>query len=326
MKTSLTEEHRIASLSLDLDDKWAYLKTNGDLNWKEYPSYLEVLVPRVLNILLSHGLRATFFIVGKDASLARNAELLRAVADAGHEIGNHSFLHDPWLHLYSEEELRVEIEQADMHITRATGSRPVGFRGPGYSLSAGTLRELVRHGYLYDATTFPTFVMPLIRRYFFAKTNLTTEEKRQRRWLGGRLQEGFRPNTPYFWNVDGKRLVEIPVTTLPGFRLPMHMSYLMALYEFSERIALGYLDLSLRLCRWTGVHPSLLLHPTDFLGREDGQGLSITPGMKLLVGSKLKFIDQVLGRLRSTFSVVTIREHVEHISHRKALRVLAPTF
>jgi peptidoglycan/xylan/chitin deacetylase (PgdA/CDA1 family) len=326
MRITPTQEHRIASLSLDLDDKWAYLKTNGDPNWKAYPSYLEVLVPRVLKILLSHELRATFFIVGKDASLTRNAELLRAVADAGHEIGNHSFLHDPWLHLYSDEKLRLEIAQADMHITRATGRRPVGFRGPGYSLSPGTLRELVRHGYLYDATTFPTFVMPLIRRYFFAKSNFTLEEKRQRRWLGGRLQECFRPNKPYFWNVDGKRLVEIPVTTLPGFRLPMHMSYLMALYEFSERLALGYLDLSLCLCRLMDVHPSLLLHPTDFLGQEDGQGLFITPGMKLPVGRKLKFIDQVLGRLRSTFSVVTIREHVEYISHLKTLRVLAPTF
>ena len=47
MKTYPMEtKTRIASLSFDLDDKWAYLKTNGDPAWKSYPSYLELLVPR----------------------------------------------------------------------------------------------------------------------------------------------------------------------------------------------------------------------------------------------------------------------------------------
>jgi peptidoglycan/xylan/chitin deacetylase (PgdA/CDA1 family) len=102
MSSCLVERKtRVASLSLDLDDKWAYLKTNGDPVWQSYPSYLELVVPRLLKVLFSHELRATFFIVGQDAALDRNRTLLRGIADAGHEIGYHSFLHDPWLHLYS---------------------------------------------------------------------------------------------------------------------------------------------------------------------------------------------------------------------------------
>jgi peptidoglycan/xylan/chitin deacetylase (PgdA/CDA1 family) len=195
------------------------------------------VVPRLLKVLFSHELRATFFIVGQDAALDRNRTLLRGIADAGHEIGNHSFLHDPWLHLYSQKDLALELEKADEHILLATGQRPVGFRGPGYSLSGATLRELVRLGYLYDATTFPTFLMPIVRQLYFAASKFTSEEKRRRKWLGGKMREGLRPNKPYFWNVDGEKLLEVPVTTLPGLKLPMHMSYLIALAQVSQACA-----------------------------------------------------------------------------------------
>ena len=50
-----------ASLSLDLDNKWSYLKNNGSENWEEYPSYLEVFIPYVLQILKELDLKLTFF-------------------------------------------------------------------------------------------------------------------------------------------------------------------------------------------------------------------------------------------------------------------------
>lgn len=317
---------QVASLSFDLDDKWAYLKTNGDPGWKSFPSYLDLLVPRVLDVLLSHKLKATFFIVGQDAALGRNILPLRAIAAAGHEIGNHSFLHDPWLHLYSQEQMTIEFTNAEDHIVRATGQHPVGFRGPGYSLSQATVRELIRRGYLYDATTFPTFLMPLVRRFYFAASNFSSEEKHKRKRLGGRLRDGLRPNRPYCWSVEGSTLLEIPVTTMPGFKFPMHMSYLFALSLVSPKLALGYLELSLRLCRLTNVDPSIVLHPTDFLGSEDGQGLSIIPGMQLPLEKKLKFVNEVLDRLKSAFSVITLREHAAIASRRTTLPVLSPSF
>ena len=49
----------IASLSLDLDNKWSYLKTRGDQRWEEFPSYLDGVVPRVLQLLDDLDLRAT---------------------------------------------------------------------------------------------------------------------------------------------------------------------------------------------------------------------------------------------------------------------------
>ena len=40
-----------ASLSLDLDDEWSYLRTRGDPAWREYPSHLAQVVPRILEFL-----------------------------------------------------------------------------------------------------------------------------------------------------------------------------------------------------------------------------------------------------------------------------------
>jgi peptidoglycan/xylan/chitin deacetylase (PgdA/CDA1 family) len=61
-----------ASVSLDLDNRWSYLKTHGDPSWTTYPSYLDAFIPRVLPILERRDWKITFFIVGQDG--ARNRE------------------------------------------------------------------------------------------------------------------------------------------------------------------------------------------------------------------------------------------------------------
>ena len=99
----------LASLSLDLDNLWSYMKTHGDSGWESFPSYLDIVVPRVLDFLEKRGLKITFFVVGQDAALQKNHAAIRSIADAGHEIGNHSFNHEPWLHLYSEQQIESEF-------------------------------------------------------------------------------------------------------------------------------------------------------------------------------------------------------------------------
>ncbi len=95
----------VASLSLDLDNEWSYLKVHGDDGWESLPSFLDVVVPRALGVLDDLGLTATWFIVGLDAAQDRNRDALGSISDAGHEIGNHSHRHEPWLHLYTDAEL-----------------------------------------------------------------------------------------------------------------------------------------------------------------------------------------------------------------------------
>jgi hypothetical protein len=303
-----------ASLSLDLDNKWSYLKTHGDRGWESFPTYFPLVVPRILDFLKARQLRITFFVVGQDAALVENRAALTAIASAGHEIGNHSFRHEPWLHLYSESEIDAELARAEESITAATGQRPVGFRGPGFSLSPATLRVLSRRGYRYDASTFPTFLGPLARAYYFMTARLSAAELRRRRRLFGTFQEGFRPLRPYRWRTEGAGLIEIPVTTMPLLKTPIHVSYLLYLATFSRRLALAYFETALCLCRWTGTPLSLLLHPLDFLGCDDTADLSFFPGMTLPSAAKLDLVGEVLTRLTARFAPRTLREHAAEVA------------
>ena len=317
----MTTGKRIASLSLDLDNKWSYLKTHGDPGWERLPSYLDVVVPRALDFLKARNLTITVFIVGQDAALDKNRELLRAIAAAGHEIGNHSFHHEPWLHLYSEEQTEIELARAEEHIERATGRRPLGFRGPGFSLSPATLRSLARRGYRYDASTLPTFLGPLARAYYFMRTPLSPEQREQRKVLFGTFAEGWQPLRPYRWRTDAGELLEIPVTTMPIFKVPFHVSYLLYLSAVAPRLAIGYFRAALALCRWTGTAPSLLLHPLDFLGREDAPDLAFFPAMSLPRERKLALVSEVLEALCARFAVVTVAEHAEAAAREARLPV-----
>jgi hypothetical protein len=316
----------IASLSVDLDDKWSYLKIHGDSGWESLPSYLDVLVPRVLQFLKARKLTVTFFIVGQDAALKKNHEILRSIAHAGHEIGNHSLHHTPWMHLYAREQIEAEIAVAEDHIERATGRKPLGFRGPGYSVSQVILRELVRRGYRYDASTFPNLLTPLARAYYLMTAEFTRDQKRQWRASGGTLTDSLRPVKPYWWRMDNGTLVEIPVTTMPFFKVPIHLSYLMCLRLFGRNLALQYFTAALSLCQLTHTRPSIVLHPTDFLGCDDTKDLPFIPGMSLQSEMKLEFVSEVLQRLAGKFTIVTLHQHACLATQLANLRVVEPSF
>jgi hypothetical protein len=314
----------IASLSLDLDNQWSYMKTHGDVGWESFPSYLDLLVPRVLDFLAERRLTITFFIVGQDAALAKNADVLWQIAMAGHEIGNHSFHHEPWIQRYSASAIDEEIASAETAIEAATGCRPIGFRGPGFSISADALATLAQRGYHYDASTLPTFIGPLARAYYFRSAHLNADQMAVRGALFGGFSDGFKPNKPYRWNTPHGDLVELPVTTMPLFRTPFHISYLIYLDAISRGLALAYLRAALLLCKATKTQPSVLLHPLDFLGCDDVPELKFFPGMQLPAERKLTLVSRALELLSEHFTVVPMRDHAMSVGASVPQRVLEP--
>jgi peptidoglycan/xylan/chitin deacetylase (PgdA/CDA1 family) len=312
----------IASLSLDLDNKWSYMKTHGDAGWESFPSYLDTVVPRALNFLAERDLNITFFIVGQDAALEKNHEAIAQIAAGRHEIGNHSFNHEPWLHLYTKDELRTEFDKTEAALEKVTGKRPVGFRGPGYSLSPAVLETLCERGYEYDCSTLPTYIGPLARAYyFFASPNMTEEEKEKRKKLFGKFSDGFQPLQPYKWKIGERELVEIPVTTLPIFKTPIHASYLLYLSTFSRAAAAVYWKTALAMAKMTGVQPSLLLHPLDFMCDADAPELEFFPGMNMPLEQKLKTMDEILAAFSENFEIVNMRRHAESAAQESSLPI-----
>lgn len=314
------------TLSLDLDNKWSYLKTHGNDKWADFPSYLDLVVPRILKFLADRNLKITFFVVGQDAALAKNRDALQQIVEAGHEIANHSFNHEPWLHLYSREELDDELSRAEEAIEQATGIRVNGFRGPGFSLSQTTLEVLQSRHYAYDATSFPNILNPLARAYFFATSNLSKEEKEQRKSLFGSYTDAFRPVKPYVWSLPQGPLIELPVTTMPLFKTPVHFSYLIYLASFNFMLAKLYLRTVITLCRLTNTEPSLLLHPLEFLGAEDDDDLQFFPAMHMSSSRKLEMMDGFFSLLTDRFDSQPIGEYIAALEQRTKLDNRAPSF
>lgn len=310
----------LGSVSLDLDNLWSYLKIHGDAGWEARPSYLDVFVPHALEILDGLGLKITFFVVGVDAAIEQNHSQLQAIVAAGHEIGNHSHEHESWLQQYSRGDLEREISRSQEAIESATGERPLGFRGPGFSWSPTLLEVLAADGFLFDASTLPMFLGPLARRYYFLTARLSPEERAQRRELFGKFRDGLRPVKAYRWRLAGDAtLVEIPVTTMPILKLPFHLSYLLYLSRISRALMNLYLNTAILLCRATRTEVSFLLHPLDLIGGDQVPALEFFPGMDLSSGRKVDLFQFVLRKLGRHFDLVPMGVHARAILSREQL-------
>ena len=236
------------------------------------------------------------------------AKAVAAFAAAGHEVANHSHRHEPWLHRYSRAELETELASTEEAIVAAGAPRPVGFRGPGFSASPALVEVLAERGYTYDASTLPTWIGPLARA-FHNRTAPPGDPRRDE--LFGGFSRVFAPNAAYRWRTgSGADLVELPVTTMPLLRVPIHGAYVLQLHQISPRLARRYFATALRLCRALGVSPSLLVHPTDVLGAAEAPGMAFFPGMGVPTAQKVALLGWMLTKVRAGFTVVGTGEHV----------------
>ena len=94
---------------------------------------------RLMEVLDRYHVKATFFVLGK--FVRQKPEIVRALASAGHEIGNHSWNH-PRLIFASNAELRRQVHQTQSAIIDACGVTPTLFRPPYGGRRPGTLREV----------------------------------------------------------------------------------------------------------------------------------------------------------------------------------------
>lgn len=102
-------------------------------------------LPFLLDTLAEYGLRVSFFLEAWNVDYYPDA--VRAIADAGHEIGNHSYRHESWFTL--PEGQQIATFQLAHEKFESLGVRPVGFRPPGGVSNAVTEALMVKYGYKY---------------------------------------------------------------------------------------------------------------------------------------------------------------------------------
>ena len=107
----------------------------------------EVGSPRLVNLFKKRNLRTTWFIPGHSAETF--PDQMKAVADAGHEIGVHGYSHENPIAMTREQEEAILDKCLDV-LTKVSGRRPTGYVAPWWEFSPVTNELLLERGIKYD--------------------------------------------------------------------------------------------------------------------------------------------------------------------------------
>lgn len=107
----------------------------------------EVGAPRLLKMFAEQNLRTTWFIPGH--SIETFPEQMKAVVDAGHEIGIHGYSHENPIAMTPAQEEAV-LDRSIELVTQLAGKRPTGYVAPWWEFSNVTNELLLKKGIKYD--------------------------------------------------------------------------------------------------------------------------------------------------------------------------------
>ncbi|MDQ3654649.1 MAG: polysaccharide deacetylase [Chloroflexota bacterium] len=102
---------------------------------------------RLLNLFKKYNLRTSFFIPGH--SIESFPDQVKRIADEGHEIGAHGYLHENPIAMTPTQEEAVLVKSIDL-IEKLSGKRPRGYVAPWWEMSASTAALLQKYEFRYD--------------------------------------------------------------------------------------------------------------------------------------------------------------------------------
>jgi polysaccharide deacetylase family protein (PEP-CTERM system associated) len=146
------------ALSVDVED-WFHVGAfervikHGD--WAGLECRVERNTDLLLDMFEASGIKATFFTLGWVAE--RYPALMRRIADAGHELGNHGSNHDRVFTL-TPQQFAEDIDRARKTIEDASGAKVTGYRAPSFSIDKRTPwahEVLAEQGYVYSSSVAP---------------------------------------------------------------------------------------------------------------------------------------------------------------------------
>jgi len=299
----------VCSVSVDLDPLGCYYGIHA---LGEVPAQLRDVVlrrglARFAELFERRGIRATFFVVGSDLEGDQAGRaLLGQLARAGHELGNHSYTHPYDLCRLPRARIDEEVTRAHAVIAEVAGAPPVGFRSPGYDMSATLQQVLSARGYRYDSSVFPSWPYYLAKAGVMAAMGLLGRRSRSvlgdPRMLAAPTQP-YRPGRSPF-SRGQSTLVELPVGVSPGLRLPAIGTSLL--------LAPTYVRARLLESMRQRQFFNLELHGIDLLGAdEDGIPAVLVreqPDLRVTLDHKRRALEATLDRLAPDFRFAPLRD------------------
>jgi peptidoglycan/xylan/chitin deacetylase (PgdA/CDA1 family) len=147
---------------------------------------------RLLDVFAERGVTASFYVPGQYAET--HPELIVAVAEAGHEVGLHGYLHEPPTAL-SKDEFAQALARSTQSLHNAAGVRPTGFRSPSWDMTQDAFDVLGQAGLRYDSSMMgsdrPYWVNDLVE----VPVQWTLDDAPFYRYVGG-TEPGHPPSRP----------------------------------------------------------------------------------------------------------------------------------
>lgn len=213
---------KLCAVSVDLDEIPNYYAIHGLVpEGRGATAVYDVAVPRLSALSASAQVPLTLFAIGADLARPEAAASLRAAKDRGAEMANHSLDHRYDLTRLSKDEIRAQIVGGIEAITAATGTAPIGFRAPGYTITDDVFEVLTELGVAYDSSVFPC------PGYYAPKAlaiGLIALRGRTSRSIVDSPSVLLAPTRPYRigrpYHRTGSGMLELPIQVTRGLRLP----------------------------------------------------------------------------------------------------------
>ncbi len=256
-------------------------------------------VPRCLDLLERLGVRATLFVVARDA--AGQALLWHEVRRRGHEIASHSLTHPIPFASLPHDQLTTEIADSRRRLEDAIGAPVLGFRAPGWDVDRATLRAIGAAGYRYDASVLPT---PALLAGAGLRFILSAGRMRPH-GIRRLMRAACSRRRPYRIR-DAGDLQEFPIAVSPLLRIP----FTHTLWYVAPRAVCEWAYATLRRSR---APLTYMMHAADFLDlRRDGidARLARHPGMALSLEQKLSLVEERVSAIVRDYEVQTYADAV----------------
>lgn len=307
---------RRAAVSIDLDGLGCYYRIHalGTPPAELAHVILERALPRAAALFASKHIHVTWFVIARDIEHAPNAQRLKTLADAGDELGNHSYSHPYELARMSAPQIDNEITRAHELLSKLAPIR--GFRAPGYDVAPAMLDTLARLGYRYDSSIFPA------PGYYAAKAAVMAGLAALGRPSGAVLTnpralaapaDPYRPSMTAPWRRGQAPLVELPVAVTPWTRVPAIGTSLL--------VAPAWLRTRLVAAMAKRDFFNLELHGIDFADADKdgipGELVERQPDLRIPVDDKLARLDHVLDEIAQRWSFATLGEVAAEVQRER---------
>jgi peptidoglycan/xylan/chitin deacetylase (PgdA/CDA1 family) len=273
-------------------------------------------VVQLLELLREYDLKATFFMIGKDAEIPYKRRVIERIIAEGHELANHTYSHPLSFARLSPEEQIIEIEKCNEVISSISGKSPRGFRAPGYAITSSVVNCLENLQFTYDASVFPCAFSWLIRAW----QSLFSASRFEKDKYGSTMHAiapclAYQPDREAVHRRSSEKrdIYEIPVSTMPIVRLPFHGSYVMVLSKLSPRMALLYWKAGFKWYLQQNRPYTFVIHPLELTSIACDARLTAQIGYNVKNVEKLKIYREIFATLKNDTEAITTEHFVRKL-------------